>query len=909
MAAVLETAVVGGVTWAARALGVWRNVSGVLKNNDDGYKAFTRTIKRLIKKSLAEADRLYSNGNGVEDARKRLGAKGRLLSPDANESHLRPVLRDEIYERFIDILDNGQNTPTVEELLEALVPRSGYMQAEEVDILRERLNWNLRKSITYLEGTHRDNAEAKLSVLEEFLEKPDSAVENNVRPSKERGLFHYASDSVGIFGREAELQRLKEFCDDPKKVWWVVTGEGGSGKSKLCYSFARQMEEKGWSICKPSENSRECLERCSESLPNDTLFILDYAESNLTDIPPWILTLRKDQYQGVRIKAILIQRHAEPFEDLSLTRFAEKTGNNTALKETQFASPLQLPRIKDEHQREIINDYAQKREHKKTRMTRDGEDTILRTLEAIDRPKDPSKDPLCRPLYLLVITEAYIQGTKNLDKWEEEDFYKYVYERENRHITDSIKGVCGVADRDLYRIGREIVAVATIVGGTYPEKEMEELLPAQLSELSESGVKKRFLRNEYLFEVSGGRIFCPPLEPDIIGEYFVLRVLKSMGTEARKKDFLKAAWGRIEKTVYFVNRAYRDFAGYEDLAGELGLFRECELPESVTTIADSAFKGCTSLQSITIPESVTYIGGRAFLGCENLQNITIPESVTTIGSSAFAGCTTLQSITIPSSVTEIDLWTFQGCTGLQSITIPESVTEIADHVFEYCTSLQSITIPGSVVSIGNEIFEGCTALQSITIPESVTSIWTDAFFGCPALISLQVDPANKCFMNDAAGALLTKPGDYLVFFPRRDRERAYTVPESVTTIGDWAFQGCTGLQSITIPESVTEINSGAFEGCTGLQSITIPESVIAIYSGAFEGCAALQSITIPESVTYIDYDVFIGCPALISLQVDPANEHYMNDETGALLTKGRAVLWAPPPYRSIENGTTGSLEK
>ena len=124
----------------------------------------------------------------------------------------------------------------------------------------------------------------------------------------------------------------------------------------------------------------------------------------------------------------------------------------------------------------------------------------------------------------------------------------------------------------------------------------------------------------------------------------------------------------------------------------------------VTSIGNSAFYNCFSLQSITIPSNVTSIGNSSFYGCSSLQSITIPDNVTSIGNSAFSNCSSLQSINIPSNVTSIGSDAFNNCSSLQSINIPESVTSIGNSSFYGCSSLQSITIPESVTSIGNYAF-------------------------------------------------------------------------------------------------------------------------------------------------------------------------------------------------------------
>ena len=160
------------------------------------------------------------------------------------------------------------------------------------------------------------------------------------------------------------------------------------------------------------------------------------------------------------------------------------------------------------------------------------------------------------------------------------------------------------------------------------------------------------------------------------------------------------------------------------------------IPNSVTSIGQYAFSGCTGLTSITIPDSVTTISGYAFNGCTGLTSITIGNSVTSIDNYAFNGCTGLTSVTIPNSVTTIGSGAFQGCTGLTSITIGNSVTTIGQLTFYSCSGLTSITIPNSVTTIGNQAFYHCSGLTSITIGNSVTTIGTNVFNGCTSLTSI-----------------------------------------------------------------------------------------------------------------------------------------------------------------------------
>ena len=173
------------------------------------------------------------------------------------------------------------------------------------------------------------------------------------------------------------------------------------------------------------------------------------------------------------------------------------------------------------------------------------------------------------------------------------------------------------------------------------------------------------------------------------------------------------------------------------------------IPNSINSIGDKAFWGCTGLSSVTIPNSVTSIGFSAFYFCEALTSITIPNSVISIGGGAFQYCHGLTSVTIPNLVTSIQASTFLGCTGLISVTIPNSVTSIEYAAFQSCTALTSVTFPNSVISIGDCAFSFCSNLTSVTIPNSVISIGGDAFQSCNALTSITI-PNSVTFIGNSA---------------------------------------------------------------------------------------------------------------------------------------------------------------
>ena len=325
------------------------------------------------------------------------------------------------------------------------------------------------------------------------------------------------------------------------------------------------------------------------------------------------------------------------------------------------------------------------------------------------------------------------------------------------------------------------------------------------------------------------------------------------------------------------------------------------IPNSVTSIGDGAFCDCTGLTFVSIPNSVTSIGNYAFYNCSGLSSVTIPNSVTSIGYGAFANCSGLTSVTIPNSVTSISEFAFGGCSGLTSVTvdknngtydsryncnaiihtstnklivgcnntiIPNSVTSIGDNAFLVCSGLTSVTIPNSVTSIGKYAFYNCSGLTSVTIPNSVTSIGYGAFGGCSGLTSVTVDKNNGTYdSRDNCNAIIDTSTNTLIVGCKNT-----TIPNSVTSIGDRAFEGCSGLTSVTIGNSVTSIGKYAFAGCWGLTSVTIGNSVTSIGDYAFTDCSGLTSVTIGNSVTSIGYDAFRGCSGLtklVSLAVEP----------------------------------------
>ena len=293
----------------------------------------------------------------------------------------------------------------------------------------------------------------------------------------------------------------------------------------------------------------------------------------------------------------------------------------------------------------------------------------------------------------------------------------------------------------------------------------------------------------------------------------------------------------------FQRRRIRDF---EELYYFTGLLE----------LGDRVFEECTDLRGTCfIPNSVTNIGSSAFRGCTRLVGIMFNNSLVSIGSSAFEGCTGLRTLYLNSanSLTSIGDRAFYGCSGLTDVTIPNNVTSIGNYAFSGCSDLTSVTIGNSVTSIGNYAFEDCSDLTSVTIGNSVTSIGNYAFYRCSSLTSV-------------------------------------TIPNSVTSINAYTFGGCSALSSIVIPNSVKNIGADAFSNCS-LASVDIPNSVESIGAYAFSSCSSLTSVTIPNSVTTIGGNAFIWCSNLNNVTVYLEDPITINSSTFSNSTN--ATLYVP----------------
>ena len=359
---------------------------------------------------------------------------------------------------------------------------------------------------------------------------------------------------------------------------------------------------------------------------------------------------------------------------------------------------------------------------------------------------------------------------------------------------------------------------------------------------------------------------------------------------------------------------------------------ELKLPDNVQEIKADAYKGQPDITKVIIPGTIKTIGANAFANCGNLVEVVFIDnapSIESIGNGAFENCTSLTNINLPGKLESLGNSVFNGCSALAFVSFGEELKTIGSSAFKG-TALKAIEIPASVTSVGSEAFAG-TQITSVAIPANVKTIGASAFAGCFELSSVtfadnsQLTSLGSYAFNGTKISDITLPSMLTAISANMlagTQITSFVVPESVTDIGDYAFDGmasletitinvkglkeigeyafrdCTSLRSIEIPEGVTKINRGAFLGCTNLSSVKLPSTVTMLgttrssktsvdYGYVFKECTSLKTIDLPDKISYIGPETFSGS-GLVSIKL-PKSLKYLTNKN-CLLSKARVNL-------------------
>lgn len=311
---------------------------------------------------------------------------------------------------------------------------------------------------------------------------------------------------------------------------------------------------------------------------------------------------------------------------------------------------------------------------------------------------------------------------------------------------------------------------------------------------------------------------------------------------------------------------------------------------SIASIGTSAFASCWSMTDIALPEGLTEIGSRAFFNCSDLALSALPDSVQIIASEAFSGCHGLTLSALPASLVQLGEGAFEYCSGITVSAIPAAITQIPKDAFSGCESITAFALPEGVTAIGDNAFSGA-GLAEITIPASVTSIGDTVFGYNSSLSAIHVAQGNSSYASEG-GVLFNADKTLLIQYPAKKADTAYTIPETVTTLGPLAFYLCENITSIEIPGTIAAIGEETFYNCRNLSAIVLNEGIETIENGAFN-YSGLTSIRIPASVSSIADVVFEGCSALYAIEVSESNAAYASHD-GVLMDKAKTTILAFP---------------
>ena len=382
----------------------------------------------------------------------------------------------------------------------------------------------------------------------------------------------------------------------------------------------------------------------------------------------------------------------------------------------------------------------------------------------------------------------------------------------------------------------------------------------------------------------------------------------------------------IPDSVYYNNYTYPVKSIGSSAFSGMSNLQSVTLPGTITSINYDAFYNCTKLGSVNLPEGLTSIGEEAFYNC-NLTSVTIPSTVSSIGNEAFqanpltsvtwlpAECSIgsstdapfysqysaitsftfgdqvqtvpayicykmsqLDTIVLPPSVKSLGVYAFYSCSNLKSINLPATQKTLPSNFLAYCSSLESIELPATLTTINNNAFYNCSKLKSVHLHEGLTTINEEAFYNCKldsiTIPSSVTSIGNKAFQGNPTTTVTWLPANCSIgsstdapFYSQYSTITSFTFGDQVQTVPAYICYKMNQLDTIVLPPSVKSLGIYAFYSCSKLKSINLPATQKTLPSNFLAYCSSLESIELPATLTTINNNAFYNCSKLKSVHL------------------------------------------